>query len=751
MATQTHYRTCNLCEAMCGIEIKVDGSEILSIRGDKNDPFSRGHICPKAVALQDIYHDPDRLRHPVRRTATGWQQIGWDEAFDEVVSNIKAIQQTYGRNAVGAYVGNPNVHNIGSILYLAPFLRALRSRNRFSATSVDQLPHHFASYFMLGHQSLIPIPDIDRTDFFLILGANPLASNGSLMTAPGMSRRLRELQERGGKFVVIDPRRSETAQKADQHLFIRPGSDVLLLLGLIHTVYDENLANPGRLAEFTDGLELMADIVSDYAPEKVERQTGIDAVTIRQLARDFAAANSAVCYGRMGASTQAFGGVAQWLINALNIVTGNFDRPGGAMFPTPAFDFVGITGMMGSTGHFGAWHSRVRGLPEFGGELPVAALAEEILTEGEGQIKGMVTVAGNPVLSTPNGSQLDKAFEGLEFMVSVDIYINETTRHANIILPPATGLETEHYDLIFHAFGVRNTAKYSPALFKPAPGAKHDWEILRELRFRLEGKRDNGKSGEGKRSRRAKHDFMGRLSPDKIVDLALRFGPYGASGKNGKNSSNGTLGEGLKLRMLKKEVHGVDLGALQPSLPERLFTSSKRIELTPELLVADLERVNLTFFPSPSANGTDKYDLALIGRRQLRSNNSWMHNSKRLVKGKERCTLLIHPTDAENRQIEPGQVVNVQSRVGTLKIRAEVSDEMMPGVVSIPHGWGHNRPNIQLQTAQQHAGVSINDLTDDQALDELSGNAAFSGVPVKVMPLQRLKQIASSINECKSA
>jgi len=645
MATQTHYRTCNLCEAMCGLEIKVDGSEILSIRGDKNDPFSRGHICPKAVALQDIYHDPDRLRHPVRRTASGWERINWDEAFDEVVSRLQGIQKTYGRNGVGVYVGNPNVHNLGSILFLAPFLRAWRSKNRYSATSVDQLPHHFASYFMFGHQLLIPIPDIDRTDFFLILGANPLASNGSLMTAPGMERRLRDLQQRGGKVVVVDPRRSETAAKADQHLFIKPGSDVLLLLALLHTVYDEKLTDTDHLAEFTDGLALLEDIVSDFAPEKVETVTGIAANTIRQLARDFAAAKAAVCYGRMGAWTQAFGAVTQWLINTFNIVTGNLDRPGGAMFTKPAFDVVGITGMMRATGHFGAWHSRVRGLPEFAGELPVAALAEDILTEGEGQIRAMVTVAGNPVLSTPNGTQLEKAFEGLEFMVSVDIYINETTRHANIILPPTTGLETNHYELVFHAFGVRNTAKYSPALFEGAEESKHDWEILRTLRFRLEA--SNGRAGKSKR--RAKQDFMGRLSPDKIVDLALRFGPYGAWGKNKDKDKDGVSGEGLKLSTLKKEVHGVDLGPLQPCLPERLFTPQKRIQLTPKLLVADLERVNSTFFAHSLANGRNGYNLSLIGRRQLRSNNSWMHNSKRLVKGKERCTLLIHPTDAQNK------------------------------------------------------------------------------------------------------
>lgn len=726
MTIQSHYRTCNLCEAMCGIEIRHDGNEILSIRGDKDDPFSRGHICPKAVALQDIYHDPDRLRYPVRRTADGWQQIGWDEAFDEVVTRLRGLQEKYGRNAVATYQGNPIVHNVGAMMFSPPFLRALRTKNRFSATSVDQLPHHFAGYFMFGHQFLLPIPDVDRTDFFLILGANPLASNGSLMTAPGIANRLRALQERGGKVVVVDPRRTETAAKADQHLFIRPGTDVLLMLGLIHTLYDEGLVNPAHLADISDGLALIPDIVADFAPEEVASITGIAAEKIRQVARDFTAAESAVCYGRMGVSTQAFGAVTQWLINLFNILTGNLDRAGGAMFTLPAIDLVGITTQMRSMGHYGVWSSRVRKLPEFGGELPVAALAEEILTEGKGQIKGLVTSAGNPVLSTPNGTQLEKGLESLEFMVSIDIYINETTRHANIILPPTTGLETNHYDLIFHVFGVRNTAKYSPALFEPAEGTKHDWEILRELRLRLEAANGQAK----KLSRRAQRDPFRRLPPDKLLDIGLRLGPYGAWGKNRVE------GETLKLRTLKKEPHGIDLGPLEPCLPERLCTASKRIQLAPDILVADLERVQETLLTPRASNGHQN-ELLLIGRRQLRSNNSWMHNSKRLVKGKERCTLLINPLDAEARQIMDGQAVTVRSRVGQIELKSEISDEMMPGVVSIPHGWGHHRPGIQLQTAQKHAGVSLNDLTDHEALDELSGNAAFNGVPVQVINANR--------------
>lgn len=716
-ATHTHYRTCNLCEAMCGLVIHLDGETILSIQGDKEDPFSQGHICPKAVALQDIYHDPDRLREPMRRTAHGWEVIGWDEAFEEVISNLKRIQKEHGRDAVGIYQGNPNVHNLGSLLFGPPFIRTLRTRNIFSATSVDQLPHHFAAYFMFGHFLLLPIPDIDRTDYLLMLGANPLASNGSLMTAPGVAERLKGIRQRGGQVIVVDPRRTESAAVATSHLFIRPGSDALFLLALLHTVETEQLATPGRLAEVTDGLERVRAIVADFAPEQVAGRVGIPAERIREVARDFCAAPSAVCYGRVGLSTQPFGGLCQWLITLLNLVTGNLDRPGGAMFTTPALDVVALTPHMGTAGRHGRYHSRVRGLPEFGGELPVAALAEEILTEGEGQIRALITNAGNPVLSTPNGRQVEQALASLEFMVAIDIYLNETTRHAHIILPPTTGLETEHYDLVFHALAVRNTAKYSSALFAPAPDAKHDWEILRELRLRMEG----GGTTE-RTSPRARRDRFRRLPPSKLIDLGLRFGPYGGwGGKRGDQR--------LSLRVLREAVHGVDLGPLEPCLPERLTTPGKRIQATPDLLVQDLQRLRAQAVVYESVDG---YDLALIGRRQLRSNNSWMHNSERLVRGKERCTLLLHPDDATARGIADGERVRVRSRVGEVELQAEVTEGIMPGVVSIPHGWGHHRPGTRLETAQQHAGVSLNDLTDERMLDELTGTTAFSGVPVQV-------------------
>jgi anaerobic selenocysteine-containing dehydrogenase len=720
---RAHFRTCNLCEAMCGLEIKVRGQEILSIQGDEADVFSHGHICPKAVALRDIHSDPDRLKFPLRRTPAGWEQIGWDDALDEVAARLRAVQAQHGLNAVGVYLGNPVVHNLGTLLFAAPFVRALRTRNRFSATSVDQLPHQFVAYYMLGHQFLIPIPDIDRTGYMLILGANPLASNGSLMSAPGVARRLKAIQKRGGKFVVIDPRRTETAAVADQHFFIQPGADALLLLAMLHTIFAEGLATPGRLAALSNGLETVQSLVLDYPPERVAGKTGIRAADIRQLARDFATAPAAVAYGRVGASTQSFGGLTQWFINLLNIVTGNFDRPGGAMFPKAAFDVVGITTMTGQVGHGSRWKSRVRGLPEFGGELPAAAMAEEMLAEGEGQIRAMVTIAGNPVLSTPNGRQLDQALAGLDFMVAIDIYLNETTRHADIILPPTTGLETDHYDISFHSLAVRNTAKYSPALFDPEPGTRHDWLILHELRRRLGGLPPAGSS---RKDPRIKLDVFSRMAPDKIVDLALRFGPYGYWG--GDES-----GHALNLRKLKQAPHGIDLGPLQSCLPERLVTRSHRIELAPEALVSDVARLERQLLGEAPANGA--FDLSLIGRRQLRSNNSWMHNSPRLMRGADRCTLLMHPQDAAARGLAAGQAVCVRSRTGQVELPLEISDDMMAGVVSIPHGWGHNRPGIRLATAQQHAGASINDLTDEQMLDELTGNAALTGVPVTVQAI----------------
>ncbi|HYF64122.1 MAG TPA: molybdopterin-dependent oxidoreductase [Herpetosiphonaceae bacterium] len=688
----THYRTCPLCEAMCGLAITVRDEAILTIRGDAEDPFSRGHICPKGAALQDIHADPDRLRHPLRRGPDGWERIDWEEAFAEAVAGLKAVQARHGNDAVAIYQGNPSVHNLGTTLFSPAFVKALHTKNRFSATSVDQLPHQFVAYWMYGHQLMLPIPDIDRTDFWLILGANPAVSNGSLMSAPDVKRRLKAIRERGGQVVVIDPRRTETAALASAHHFIRPGSDALLVAALINAILGEGLAEPGRLAGFTVGLERIADLVAGFTPEAVAGRTGIAAAAIRQLARDFAQAPSAVCYGRIGVSVQAYGAVTQWLIQVLNIVTGNLDRPGGAMLTTPAIDTLAA----GGKGNYARWQTRVRGLPEFAGELPVVALAEEIGTPGDGQIKALVTSAGNPVLSTPNGAQLDRALDQLEFMVSIDFYLNETTRHANLILPPTSPLEHDHYDRVFHTLAIRNTARYDEPLFVAPADSRHDWEIFQELAARMA-------DADGAPPRRL-------IPPSALLERSLRAGPHP-----------------IGLDDLKAAPHGVDLGPLEPRLPERLFTADKRINLVPELIAADLARVAAELLNGEGAA------MQLIGRRQLRSNNSWMHNSQRLVKGENRCTLLINPADAAGRGIADGASVAVRSRVGAITAVAEISDEVMPGVVSLPHGWGHDLAGVRLSTAREHPGVSINTLTDDLAIDPLCGNAALNGIAVEVV------------------
>lgn len=688
---EKHYRNCNLCEAICGIEVTHENGKILKIEGDKLDPFSRGHICPKAIALQDIYEDKNRLRKPVIKTPNGWKEISWEEAFDTVAEKITDIQTRFGRDAVAVYQGNPSVHNLGTMLFSRELLKSLKTKNNFSATSVDQLPHHFASWAMLGHQFLIPIPDINHTNFFLILGGNPLASNGSLMTSPDVKNRLEAIKKRG-KIIVIDPRKTETANFANEHFFIKPATDVYFLLAIVNTLFAENLINLGRLAEFTDGVEILQEISGEFMPKKAEQITGIYAEEIRRITREFANSKSAVCYGRIGVSVQKFGGLCQWLINAINILTGNFDRQGGAMFTSPAFDLLQVS----KGGEiFNRWQSRVRKLPEFMGELPVSALAEEILTEDDGQIKALITSCGNPILSTPNGSQLDKALEKLEFMVSIDFYINETTRHASIILPPVSNLESSHYDIIFNTFAVRNIAKYSEALFEKSDDTKHDWEIFQELVWRLEGKKDEFKPE----------------PPEVKLNLALMFGKYQ-----------------LSLEKLKSQPHGIDLGELKESLPNRLFTKDKRINLAPEILVKDLERLkNEDNFANDS-----EFPFLLIGRRNLRDDNSWLHNSERLMKGKSRCTVLINPKDAKELNLANNQVVKVSSRVGSVEIPCEITENIACGVVSIPHGYGHGKNGVKLDVAANYAGVSINDLTDELEIDDLTGNAAFSGVKVKI-------------------
>jgi len=697
---KTHYRNCNICEAMCGLEIKYQDKEILSIKGDQKDPFSKGYNCPKATALQDFYTDKDRLKTPVRRTTTGWEDISWDEAFAEITEKFKSIQHENGKNALAVYLGNPNAHNVGNSLFLKPFMKSLGTINRFSSASADQMPHHVASNFMFGAGMLIPVPDIDRTDFMLIIGGNPVVSNGSMMTAPNVIGRMKAIQKRGGKIVVVDPRRTRTAKIADQHLFIRPEKDALLLFAMIHCVFATNSVNLRHLASMVDSLEGLENIAKDYSPESVAEHVGIAANDIRMLADEMIAADSAVCYSRMGASTQTFGGLCQWLTNTLNILTGNFDREGGAMFPQPAFDLL-RNHKRGHKSSFGQHETRVRKLPFFNGEFPVATLAEEIQTAGEGQIRSLITVAGNPVLSSPSGHKLAEAFAGLDYMVSIDIYLNETTKYANIILPGTTGVENSQYDIFFNSFSVRNTVKYSAPLFEQEDYQRSDWQILNEISARMTDAPSDS--------------AMHKVTPEMILDMELKKGAYGE--------------QGMSLQKLIDNPHGIDIGPLMPCIEKRIKTATGKVNLLPQLYVDDLPRLNAVMV-QPARD--ENYPFDLIGRRLVKSHNTWTQNSDRLVKGKNPCTLEVHPEDAKVLGITKGQLVIVSSMVGEVKIEAIITDDIQQGVVSMPQGWGHNQQGTNMSVAATQPGVSMNDLTDASRVDTLTGNAALNGTPVAI-------------------
>ena len=690
---RTEYRACNLCEAICGLEFKIDGTNIVSIRGDDADPFSRGHICPKAVALKDIHEDPDRLKRPMKRDGKEWKEIGWDEAFEFAADKIAALIQQHGNNAVGFYAGNPNVHNLGHLLGLQQLARLMKTRSAFSASSVDQLPQQLTSLLMFGHQFLVPIPDIDHTDYFLILGGNPIASNGSMMTVPDVAKRLKAIQTRGGKVVVIDPRRTETAEVASEHHFIRPGADAALLMAMLNVIRDEGLMKPNPSLPLKN-LEKAFEAIAHVTPEIAAEKTGIATDEIKRIAREFANSPTAIAYGRIGACLQPFGTMAQWLVQLLNIVTGNLDRVGGTLPTNPV---IPTTGPGTRPGHYAEWTSRVSGLPESLGELPVAALAEEILTPGEGKVHGLITICGNPVLSTPNGRQLDRAFESLAFMMSIDIYMNETTRHADLILPPTSALNHDHYDLIFNAFAVRNVTRYNEAFWTRPDDERYDWEIFSGI-----GARVAAKLGREFRAMPPLQDII-----------------------SGMLNKSGNL-EGTTVESLKAAPHGIDLGALKPSMSTRIETPDKQIDCAPAPMLADMARFNRDL------GATAQKSLHLIGRRHVRSNNSWMHNYHRLVKGKARDQLLMHPDDLAARGLTSGQVVEISSRVGNLQVTVDASSDVMPGVISLPHGWGHNREGVRMGIANAHAGASYNDISDEKFLDAISGNAALNGIAVEV-------------------
>ncbi|MEU4320560.1 molybdopterin-dependent oxidoreductase [Nocardia fluminea] len=718
MAPRSLLRTCPLCEAVCGLTVTLDDADqVLSVRGDRDDPFSKGFLCPKGASFGKLDGDPDLVTTPLIRDGAGFRAAGWDEAFDLIAAAFAEIPQ----GSAAVYLGNPNAHTVAGALYLPVLIRALSTRHVYTASSADQMPKQVAAGLMFGDPLTVPVPDLDRTDFLLMLGANPLESNGSLCTAPDFPGRLKALRARGGKLVVVDPRETRTAALADQHLFIRPGSDAYLLFGVVHTLFEEGLTD---VRVDVAGLGELRAAALDFPPEAVAERTGIPADTIRALARELAAAPTAAVYARIGTCTAEFGTLTQWLVDALNTLTGNLDSPGGAMFAAAA------TGGVQRSRPFrlGRWTSRVRELPEAMGELPVATLADEIETPGDGQIRALVTVAGNPVLSAPSGARLDRGLAGLEFMVSVDRYVNETTRHANVILPPPRSVQSPHFDFALLQFAVRNYARYSPPLV-PLGERPSESAVVARLAAAVSGQPHAGTGAaspiamvdelviagtlhKADMSER-RDELTGADTTEQRLDLMLKLGPYGAWN-----------GGDLSLKTLLDNPHGIDLGPLRPRLPGVLRTASKMVELAPPQLLADVARLRAGLASTAPA-------MVLIGRRQLRSNNSWMHNIAGLVGGSNRCTLQVHPDDAS--QLGLGEQAQITSAAGSLTVQVELTPTIMRGVVSLPHGWGHGTSTTQ-SVALAHAGVNANVLTDDSVVDVVSGTAVFNGVPVTVSP-----------------
>ena len=743
---RTVFRTCPLCEATCGLEISVNPQEqVVRIRGDRDDVFSHGFICPKGSTLKQLHEDPDRLRKPLVKRDGKHVEVSWEEAWQVVNDGLMGVIERHGRGALSAYLGNPNAHNLGPQLFSAVMLRSMGSRNVFSASTVDQVPKHVAGGLMFGTPQSIPVPDVDHTDYLMMLGANPYASNGSLCTSPDFPGRIQAIRARGGKVVVVDPRRTKTAEESDEWISIRPGTDGLFLAAMVNVMFAENLVSiEPRIASLLNGVDELRDAVAAFTPAAVQEVTGVSAETTTRLARELCGAPTAAVYGRIGVNTVEFGTTNAWLIDAINVLTGNIDSRGGAMFTTPGTGSSTTRGAAGKGKGFamGRGHSRVSNKPEVLGEYPVAVLAEEITTPGENQVRALITVAGNPVLSTPHSNQLDAALAELEFMVSIDIYLNETTRHADVILPPPSALEKDHYDVGLYIYAVRNIANYSVPVLQKDDASPEEHEILLKLAGILQGLGpDNdplaleeqtiyamvtgavSNSGSNIHGRDADEILNmlsagGRRGTARNLDFALQTGPYGAA--FGANPG------GLSLDVLLANPHGVDLGALEPKMPEMLRTPSGRIELSPEVFINDLKRLK------ESMADVDLDQMLLVGRRDLKSNNSWMHNIKVLTKGSLSCTAHIHPNDAARIGAVTGTALRIASRVGEVQVPAEVTDSVRPGVVSLPHGWGHSVPGTKMAVASEKAGVNSNILTDDQVLDPLSGNAVLSAIPVTV-------------------
>ena len=730
------HRICPLCEACCGLELTLDGDRVTAIRGHDEDVSSAGFICPKGAAVGELHADPDRLRAPLVKKGGAFVEVTWDEAFAEIERRLTPILAEHGPNAVAMVLGNPTAHKAGLLLYGARLTRAIGTANVFSASTLDQMPKQLSAGWMFGHWLSVPVPDLDRTDLLVVLGANPVASNGSMWTVPDFRGKAKAMQARGGKLIVIDPRTTETAKLADRHVTIRPGGDVFLLLAIVHTLFADGLVKLGRLAEHVAGVDDVRAAVADFTPELAAARCGIDAATIRQLAHQLASSERAALYGRIGTCTQEYGTLASWLVDVINALTGHLDEPGGAMFPKAAAFAANTAGAPGNGKGVttGRRRSRVSSAPEVFGELPITCLAEEIETPGAGQVRAVFTVASNPVLSTPNGPRISEALESLALMVSFDIYLNETSRHAHVILPAFSSLAEPHFDVAFPQLAWRNTARYSPASLPAPAGHPAEWEMLVRLIGIVKGRGANVDVAALDDELTA--DDVARVAgpmapqvlaavavwkgPDRLFDLALRGGPYGD--RFGMNP------DGLTLAKLVAAPNGIDLGALTPRIPEVLRTPSGKVELAPPALIADVARARADLArPAPP--------LVVIGRRHLRSNNSWLHNLPTLAAGKFRGTALVHPTDAARLALTNGCRARLSRGPRSIEVEVELTTDIMPGVVSLPHGWGHAQPGTKMHVAAERPGANLNAILDDSLRDPLSGNAVLGGVEIELAPL----------------
>jgi formate dehydrogenase len=703
---------CRICEPLCGLRVTVEDGKVARIRPDPDHPLSAGFACPKGIAMTDVQNDPDRVLHPLRRRDGGFERVSWDEALDEIGTRLGRILDERSGPALGWYMGNPGAFSYSHPLWVKALLDAVGSPHWYTASSQDVSNRFAASAFLYGSPFLLPIPDLARTDLLLMVGANPLVSHGSVMSAPRVKDQLHAITERGGRVVVVDPRRSETA-RAFEHLAVNPDSDAWLLLSLLHVIFAGGLEDALAIERQASGTEALRALAAKHPPEVTEERTGVPAARVRELARDLARAEHAAVYGRTGSCLGRNGTLVSYLLDALNVVTGNLDREGGAMFGNPPIAFDKVADRIGA-GTYGKVRSRIGGFPEVLGALPASLMAKEIRAPGEGQLRALFVSAGNPVLSVPNGDELEAAMRELDLFVSIDLYVTETNREADFVLPATTFLEREDFPLPFLPLFTTPFVQWTDPLVEPAGEARQEWEVIEQIAKRV------GVVPSSSRLGRVLGRIGLKLSPQRLMDLLLRTGS--------KGDWFGLRRGGLSLRKLRDNPHGVVLAEhLEPGvLPDKIRHRDKRVRLDPPEIIEDAGRL-------AARNGRDpEFPLRLIGLRELRSHNSWMHNARLLMRGGRVHAARVHPDDAEDHGIEDGEPCRISSPHGSIELPALVTDEIVAGTVAVPHGWGHQRGGWSV--AREAGGANVNALSSSEPedLERLAGMAHLNGIPVRI-------------------